>query len=264
MKQQIQSTFRAFKFALLLALGTPLIARAATTTLTFDEFSNGTPLTTQYQSLGVTASGATILLAAFGPFPTASGANIAAAQTGFMTFSFDPVITGSIATVSAYLSGDAGTGIYAYDSNGFLVGQSLLPVGAPYNTLLSVSSSGAPIAMVTIHDGGGSFGVDNFSFTQVVSAPTCPQLAQNLYDGVVTLPNSDFKSRRVSVKRAQLKNEIADLQNLLSVNSSPSQQLYELKEIKEDLNDWIKPGTNRTNLLNLIDQLIANINAGHC
>lgn len=264
MKQQIHHTIRCFKFALLLALGTPLVATAATTTLTFDEFSNGTSLTTQYQGLGVTASGATVLLAAFGPFPTASGANIAAAQTGFMSFSFNSVITGNIATVSAYLSGDTGTGIYAYDANGFLVGQSLLPAGAPYNTLLSVTSSGAPIVMVNIHDGGGSFGVDNFSFTQAVSAPTCPQLAQKLYDGVAALPNTDFKSGNGAKKRAKLKEEIAELQNLLSVNSSPSQQLFELNDIKEDINDWIKPGANRTNLLKLIDQLIASINAGQC
>ncbi len=264
MKQQIRHTIRGFQFALLLALGSPLVAAAATTTLTFDEFSQGTSLTTQYQSLGVTASGASILVAAFGPFPAASGANIAASQGGFMSFSFDPLIAGNIATVSAYVSGDTGTGIFAYDSNGFLLGQSVLPVGAPYNTLLSVTSSGAPIAMVTIHDGGGSFGVDNFSFTQVVSAPTCPQLARNLYDGVVALPNADFKSGNVAGKRAKLKSEIADLQNLLSVNSSPSQQLYQLNKIKYDVNDWIKPGTNRTNLLNLIDQLIAKVNAGQC
>lgn len=142
-------------------------ALAATTTLTFDEYSDGTVLTTQYQGVGVTVSGATVLPAVYTPYPANSAPNIAYAPTGLMTFTLNSAITGNIQSVSAYVSADASTGIYAYDAGGLLVGQALTP-GATNNLFVSVTSTGNPIARVDIHDGGASFGIDTLRFATVV------------------------------------------------------------------------------------------------
>jgi hypothetical protein len=148
-------------------------AFAGTTTLTFDEFSNSTVLTTQYQSLGVTISGAVVFTSCPScVFPPVSGTNVAYAPTGLMTLTFNSaVVGGNVQTVSAYVTDPNGpAGIYAYDSSNNLLGQSLLPADGGVNVLLSVTSSGAPIAYVTVHDGGGSFTIDNFSFTWTASS----------------------------------------------------------------------------------------------
>jgi hypothetical protein len=159
-------------FGILLLGG--LSQSALATTLTFDEFPGGTVLTTQYQSLGVTISGATVYTSC--PtclFPPVSGTNVAYAPSGLMTFSFNPtVVGGSVDTVSAYVTAYGGpAGIYAYDSSNNLLGQSLLPAGGGVNGLLSVTSSGNPIAEVTIHDNGGTFTIDNFSFPTSIATP---------------------------------------------------------------------------------------------
>ncbi|MFM0728974.1 hypothetical protein PQQ52_00510 [Paraburkholderia sediminicola] len=73
------------------------------------------------------------------------------------------VFEGAVQTVSVYLSGNTGAGIYAYDVSGNLLGQALLSAAAA-NQLLSVTSSGNPITSVTIHDGGSTFAIDTFTF----------------------------------------------------------------------------------------------------
>ncbi|MFC3110363.1 PKD domain-containing protein [Undibacterium arcticum] len=153
----------------LIGLGAAPSALATTTTLTFDEYPDGTTLTTQYQGVGVTISGAAVSNALATPWPANTGANVAFAQTGLMTFTLNSTITGAIQTVSAYVSGDTSVGIYAYDVGGVLIGQSVTP-GATNNLLVSVASSGNPIARVAIHDGGSSFAIDTLTFaTTVVS-----------------------------------------------------------------------------------------------
>lgn len=42
-------------------------------TLTFDEFSDQTPITNQYQGMGVTISGSNAVLALFTPWPANTG-----------------------------------------------------------------------------------------------------------------------------------------------------------------------------------------------
>ncbi len=265
MKDQVLKTMKGFGLALLMSLVAPQAVLAATTTLTFDEFADGTSLTTQYQSLGVTANGVIIFTAAFTPWPAVSSPNVASTLTGQMTFTLDSNITGNIETVSVFVSGFAGTGIFAYDSLGALVGQSTLASDAT-NALLSVTTAGNPITTVIIRDGGTNFGIDNFSIIQAVAAPSCPQVAQKLYDGVSALTASDFKFPRLNIskKQARLKQEVAEFQLLLSTNSSPAQLLYQLGEIKSRIRDWLKIGPARTELINLIDQLIVKVNAGQC
>jgi hypothetical protein len=176
-------------------------AWAGTTTLTFDEFSSGTVLTNQYESEGVTISGATAL--ATSAFPPVSGTNIAYAPTGLMTFTFNPiVIGGQVQTVSVYVSDNVGSaGIYAYDSSNNLLGESFLPATGGVNTLLSVTTSGAPIAYVTIHDAGSQFGVDNFTFTWTV---TCSGSVEELQSIVAALPVSDFRNPHTAPETKKL------------------------------------------------------------
>lgn len=100
-------------------------ALAATTTLTFDEYLDSTTLSTRYQSARVTISGAGISNAVFTPWPANTRANMAFAPTGLQTFTLNSTISDAIQAVSAYVSGDTSTGIYAYDAAGVLVGQSV-------------------------------------------------------------------------------------------------------------------------------------------
>ncbi|MFL8990635.1 beta strand repeat-containing protein, partial [Pseudomonas azerbaijanorientalis] len=161
--------------------------------LSFDEFLSDSELTTQYQSLGVTVSGGVTILNEFNsPWPAQSGVNLVYAGSGLMIFTFDSAITGNIQTVSAYVSGAANTGLFAYDAAGVLVGQALLPPGAPANTRLTVNSSGGPVARLEIHDGGATFGVDSLTFSTAGSltldtiADTGGDLTVSLADTLIT------------------------------------------------------------------------------
>lgn len=152
---------------LLIGLGAAPSAQAATTTLTFEGYVDGDSITTQYQGVGVTVTGGFILDAIFSPWPANTGTNLLGSSFGLMTFTVNTAITGNIQTASAYLSGLSTIGLYAYDAGGLLVGQALAP-GAPNNVLVSVTSTGNPIASVQIHDSGSSFAIDTLSF---VSGP---------------------------------------------------------------------------------------------
>jgi hypothetical protein len=240
-------------------------AVAATTTLTFDDIANGTNLSTEYQGVGVTASGATIIVATSTPWPIANtGLNVAYASSGLMTFNLNSSITGNVQSVSAYISGDTSTGLYAYDAGGSLVGQAVT-VGAASNMLLSVTSSGNPIASVAIHDGGSSFTIDTLSFVAAPPVLTCTDVAQQLYNAVNVLPTLDFKSPYKAVsKRSEFKKEIAYFESLVARNASNSKLLNQLKEIQSEIVDDVKATTRRTNILNLIKQLIAMTYANQC
>lgn len=268
MKDQVLKTMKCFGLTLLMSLVAPQAVLAATTTLTFDELADGTALTNQYQSLGVTISGILVVDAALSgsPWPPTSGLNVAFSTPGIMSFNFNSTITGNIQTVSAFVSTAVPVGLYAFDVNGILVGQSLLAPGGAPNTLLSVTTTGNPIVNVSIYDSGGAFAIDDFTFVSAVAAPSCPQVAQNLYDGVTALIPSDFRFPRSKalIRQARLKKEVAEFQQLLSTNSSPAQLLYQLGEIKSRIREWLKIGPTRTELINQIDQLIVMVNAGQC
>lgn len=156
--------------ALVLGLAIAQSAMATPVTLTFDDIPDGAVLTTQYQPLGITSSGVTVLSALNTPWPANSSPNIAFAPTGLMAFIVNSTITGDVQSISAFISGTTSVGIYAYDLNGSLVGQSVTGA-ASNNQFLSVMSFGGPIASVQIHDGGESFTIDTLTFTSSVPEP---------------------------------------------------------------------------------------------
>ena len=159
--QTLQDSILA-QLAVVVPLPPPVFAHV----LTFDEFLFGTVLTTQYQALGVTASGTNIVNAIFGSFPAKSVPNVAYAPFGQMVFNFDAAITGTIHTVAVYVSFQTNVVMRGYDAYGALLAQSSLqaaPLGTT-NALLSVTSSGAPIARVELEGPSSSFQIDNLSF----------------------------------------------------------------------------------------------------
>ena len=155
--------------------------------LTFDDVPDG-PLFNQYLGLGVTVSGATIVGAANTIWPYHSPTNLSFSAEGLMSFTFNLAITGSIHSVSAYVSGEVNTGLFAYSASGALIGQTVLPSGA-VNMLLTVTSSGDPITQLEIHDGGTSFAVDDLTFTSAGSL-TLDTSADTGGDLTVTLADS--------------------------------------------------------------------------
>lgn len=156
--------------SLLLGLGAGQSALASPITLTFDEYADGTVLSTQYQGVGVTVSGARVIVAINTSWSANSVPNFAYAPTGLMTFSLNSGITGSIQSISAYVWADSGVGVYAYDAADVLLGQ-VLTAGPTNNMFLAFTSPGNPIASVAIHDGGSSFAVDTLTFTSSVPEP---------------------------------------------------------------------------------------------
>ena len=136
-------------------------ANSVTNNLTFDNIAPGSPLGAQYVALGVIVSGANIINSS-AELPSHSGTNLAYSELGLMTFTFNSAI-GNIQSVSAYVSGDAGTGLFAFSAAGTLIGQAVLASGA-VNTLLTVTS-GVPIARLEIHSDGSFLGVDDLTFS---------------------------------------------------------------------------------------------------
>lgn len=153
---------------LLLGLAGAPSASAGTTTLTFDDLPEGTYLTTQYQGVGVTAEGVTVYNALNLPWPANTPPNVVLSDTGFINFYFDQGITGNIQKVSAYIAGTSSIGLYVYDASGTLVGQASTTGATETFVFVSVTSSGNPIARVTIHDGGSNFAID----TLTLNSPT--------------------------------------------------------------------------------------------
>lgn len=149
--------------ALLLGLGVSTGAPAATTTLTFDDLFEGAIVSNLYDGIGVEAAGAVVASSDNLGWPYNTPFNLAYAPTGFMDFYLIPWLIGDIRQVSAYVSGYSSVWILAYDASGALVGQSETG-GFSQNALLTVASSGNPIARVSIHDGGTAFAIDTLSF----------------------------------------------------------------------------------------------------
>jgi hypothetical protein len=251
----------SYACGLLISLSVIQSASAATSTFSFDEFANGTTLTTQYQSRGVLVSGATVLDASTTAIPAHSAPNIAYAPTGLMTFSLDSSVVGSIKTVSAYVSGDPNTGIYAYDSSNNLVGQAVLG-NRPNNTLLTVTSTGNPIVNIQIHDGGSNFTIDDLSLTSV---PVCADVTSQFYNAAAALPDSAFKfPKTAGLTRGALLKLIDKFAKDSAKGASSKQLLQDLNFIDDILKNCLKPSAAQTNLLNLYKQLIALTKANQC
>jgi hypothetical protein len=240
-------------------------AFAETTSLTFDDILDGITITSQYQGIGVLVSGAVALDALHTPWPANSSPNVAYAPTGLMTFTVNSTITGDIQSVSAYISGDTSVGIYAYDSGGALVGQAVTG-GASNNQLVSVTSSGGPIASIQIHDGGSSFAIDTLDFVSTPPPPPPPppptilELVDLYYNAVVALTANDFvNTQHYQGKEKLMLHDIRHLKKLLARGDARSSRiLQQIKTMKKHVDRFLTATTPaEAGLLSLLAQIEA-------
>jgi N-acetylmuramoyl-L-alanine amidase len=131
-------------------------------------------------------------------FPPFSGSNVIFddfTSGGLITAIFDRQVTGRVTMVSARITGNRNITMTAFDPQGLVLGvdQTGGPnftdanTGIPPNKLLQVTSTVAPIAAVTFHDGGDTFTVDDFSFVaSLQSVVIDPGHGQILEHGVPT------------------------------------------------------------------------------
>ena len=153
-----------------------LQAEGTVTTLNFDNMSDGMLISSAYRAQDIIeTSGAFAFNANAIGFSSHSGTQVAYAEE-FMSFSLSSAF---IRKVSAYVTGHNDVGMYAYDADGVLVGQSLMPSNAPANTLLSVTSSGAVIANVVLQSGGEGFVIDDISFRAITTPIIAPNPSSN-------------------------------------------------------------------------------------
>ncbi|RDK01179.1 hypothetical protein [Paraburkholderia lacunae] len=153
----MQKLLISFLGALSLVMGLAGAPRAlaTTTTLTFDDIPSGSNLTTQYQNVGVAVSGASVYAASLIGVPANTQPNVAYAPSGLMSFTLNTAITGNVQRASAYLTGPAGIGIYAYDASNTLVGQVNVPVNV-VNEFVTVTTFGNPIALCRFMTGAAN------------------------------------------------------------------------------------------------------------
>ena len=148
----------------------------------FDNLSSLDIVTNQYQSQGVTFTGAQVLTAGVSlssAYPPHSGSNVVYDySTGVITATTASGKTASM--VGGYITSNTVITEYAYDAKGVLLGTSSTP-GANYigagtgispNFFLSVTAAG--IASVQFHDTGNTFTLDDFTFSPTVTATPEP------------------------------------------------------------------------------------------
>ncbi|MBS1972390.1 MAG: hypothetical protein JSU04_18945 [Bdellovibrionales bacterium] len=236
-----------------------------TTTLNFDSLGEDAPITSQYSAQGVSFSGANSVTAATLGFTAKSGAKVAYAPSGLITLS---VSIADVKTVSAYVTGPVNVGIFAYDSADNLLGQALLPANAPANTLLSVTSSGAPIAKVAIHDGGASFAIDDLSFTTaapVPQVPSCRAASESLYNMISALPASAYiRAKTATLDRIRLLAEVVAYELLRTSNKATQKTLQAaLVVIQADVVLSIQPAS-RTAIVSQLTLMNSYVKNNSC
>lgn len=240
-------------------------AQSISNLLNFDNIPADTPLSNEYQSIGISAiSGAIVTQgSSFGIMPR-SGANVVYADSGLMIFSFSAT---NVIAVSAYITGPSQVGIYAYDSSGNELGKSLTPSNGN-NIFLSVNSPTKAIAKVEIHNGGSSFFVDDFAFTTgtVVSpVPVCRAAAEDAYNMVAAYPASAYiRAKTASADRSRLLFEVSEFEKLRA-KGKVSQKLLSaaLGVIQADVKFSVKSPQNQP-LLQKLDQINKLIKANAC
>jgi hypothetical protein len=178
----------------LILLATQARADTATYTLNFDSFSDSTPLTTQYTSLGITLSEATVISAGISlnefDFPPHSGTNVVFDDGSPITlaFSFPTSFVGAYFTYLQPLTVDA------YGSGGQLLASSTsafsandVSSGNPPNEFLSVSAPDIADVTITASPTGSSFTMDDLTFTEQVPEPETLALLAIGITGLVSL-----------------------------------------------------------------------------
>jgi len=147
-------------------------ADGTTFTLNFDAFADSTPLTTQFSSLGITFSEATVITAGESlnelDFPPYSGTNVAFDDGSpiMLAFSLPASFVGAFFTYLEPLTIDAfdashalvATTTSAFSANDVLSGNSP-------NEFLSVNAEGIAYVSITGDPAGASFTMDDLSFT---------------------------------------------------------------------------------------------------
>ena len=145
-------------------------ARGDSFALDFDSFSDSTPLTNQYSSLGLTFSNATVISAGISlnelDFPPHSGTNVAFDDGGPINLNFEFPAT----FVGAYFTYLQPLTIDAFNSHGQLVASAIsiysandVSSGNPPNEFLSVSASDIADVTFTASPIGGSFTMDDLT-----------------------------------------------------------------------------------------------------
>jgi hypothetical protein len=241
-------------------------AFAATTTLNF-EITPG-PLTNQYDGQGVNVLGTQVITASDYGLPPRSGTRVATSEVeGKTTAIFSPSI-GSVQSVTAYILSSVDIGMYAYTANGtFITSSSVSPSQSGGYVALSVVSPSIPIAYVEIHNHGGSFFIDDFSFVtpDVAPVPVCEVVNQNLYNSFKAIPDSLYKVPKTApaTRTAGLK-LISVFDASLKSDVSNKVLLAQLAVIRAGADCALKPSPQKTQVLQLIDDLIAKTKAGKC
>lgn len=167
-------------FAGLLAFSVSMEAQSSSTSITFDNFANGTAVNDQIG--GVTFSPALIASSNNSFYPPHSGNTVALGIVNGDNVLFTITFSSPAATVGGYFTYTGGVTMTAYDSGGNPVGSASAAganiVGSgstPPNTHLQVSS-GKGIAKITlisqVH--GAGFALDDLTISPgLIAGPTC-------------------------------------------------------------------------------------------
>ena len=149
--------FRRIFALLALTLSAPALAHA--TLISFDNYTAGTQITTQYT--GLTFSGATIYTPGSGSVSAHSGANeVIDTANGAMTITF----TNTQTQISGWYTSAAGITISTYGSGSTSSPLSTVTFGSS-SAQTSFSITGSGIAQIAITPVSGSFTLDDLNYT---------------------------------------------------------------------------------------------------
>lgn len=246
-KSQWMKALRVLSFVLIGAIAQGSLAQTSTV-LNFDAFADGTVITNQYSAQGITATGVTVLNASSVGLPTNSSPNFAFAPTGLMVFN---ISIANVKTISAFVTGPADIGMFGYDASNNLVA-SLITAVPTNNQLMSITSSGAAITRLEIHDGGATFLIDDLTFTVPATVNICRATDQAAYDLVSALPLSAYiRSKTASLDRVRIMAEIAEFEKLRLKGTSQKLLSAALVIIQSDVKLSIKSPQNQPILAKL-------------
>jgi hypothetical protein len=152
---------------------------APTTVIQFEGLGDATPLINQYAGLGVSFANATILTAGMSlnefDFPPKSGSNVASDDGGPMVLTFST----SASFVGGYFTYGEPLTLQAFDSSNNLVASAFsvfsanfVSSGNPPNEFLSLSAPNIARVTITGDPAGGSFTLDNLTFTPIPEPST--------------------------------------------------------------------------------------------
>jgi PEP-CTERM motif len=190
--------------AIFLFLTTEVRANTVTYKLDFESFTDSTPLITQYSSLGITFSEATVITAGVSlnefDFPPHSGSNVVFDDGSPITLSFSSPTSfvGAYFTYLQPLTIDAfspGGQLLASETSSFSAND--VSSGNPPNEFLSVSAAGIADVTITAGPTGSSLTTDDLTFTEQVPEPaTLPLLAIGIIFLIATWRRPSIKLYR--------------------------------------------------------------------